>query len=76
MKKKELKNWKKYELVRREGLYNMITEFQHASKDAKLSIKDYSNIVKRYSLIKDYIIKEYNSVDDFLKLNEKDYKEK
>lgn len=74
MTNKDLKNWKKYELVRRSGMYNMMVEYKEASKEAKLSIQNYTNILKRYSIIKDYIIKEYGDVDKFLSLKEKDYK--
>lgn len=74
MTNKDLKNWKKYELVRRSGLYNMMVEYKEASKEAKLSIQNYTNILKRYSIIKDYIVKEYGDVDKFLSLKEKDYK--
>ena len=74
MTNKDLKNWKKYELVRRSGMYNMIVEYKEASKEAKLSIQNYTNILKRYSIIKDYIVKEYGDIDKFLSLKEKDYK--
>ena len=74
MTNKDLKNWKKYELVRRSGIYNMMVEYKEASKEAKLSIQNYTNILKRYSIIKDYIVKEYGDVDKFLSLKEKDYK--
>lgn len=74
MTNKDLKNWKKYELVRRSGMYNMMVEYKEASKEAKLSIQNYTNILKRYSIIKDYIEKEYGDVDKFLSLKEKDYK--
>lgn len=74
MTNKDLKNWKKYELVRRSGMYNMMVEYKEASKEAKLSIQNYTNILKRYSIIKDYIVKEYGDVDKFLSLKEKDYK--
>ena len=74
MTNKDLKNWKKYELVRRSGMYNMMVEYKEASKEAKLSIQNYINILKRYSIIKDYIVKEYGDVDKFLSLKEKDYK--
>lgn len=74
MTNKDLKNWKKYELVRRSGLYNMMVEYKEASKEAKLSIQNYTNILKRYSIIKDYIVKEYGDIDKFLSLKEKDYK--
>lgn len=74
MTNKDLKNWKKYELVRRSGLYNMMVEYKEASKEAKLSIQNYTNILKRYSIIKDYIVKEYGDVDKFLSLKEKDWK--
>lgn len=74
MTNKDLKNWKKYELVRRSGMYNMMVEYKEASKEAKLSIQNYTNILKRYSIIKDYIVKKYGDVDKFLSLKEKDYK--
>lgn len=74
MTNKDLKNWKKYELVRRSGMYNMMVEYKEASKEAKLSIQNYTNILKRYSIIKDYIVKEYGDVDKFLFLKEKDWK--
>jgi hypothetical protein len=74
MTNKDLKNWKKYELVRRSGMYNMMVEYKEASKEAKLSIQNYTNILKRYSIIKDYIVKEYGDIDKFLSLKEKDYK--
>ena len=74
MTNKDLKNWKKYELVRRSGMYNMMVEYKEASKEAKLSIQNYTNILKRYSIIKDYIVKEYGDVDKFLSLKEKDWK--
>lgn len=74
MTNKDLKNWKKYELVRRSGMYNMMVEYKEASKEAKLSIQNYTNILKRYSIIKDYIVKEYGDIDKFLSLKEKDWK--
>ena len=51
-----------------------MVEYKEASKEAKLSIQNYTNILKRYSIIKDYIVKEYGDIDKFLSLKEKDYK--
>lgn len=64
---KYYKDFKKYEKVRRSGLYNMMTEWQDAAKDAKLSDKKYRDIIHKYSFIKSEIEREFGSVDEFLK---------
>lgn len=56
---KEFKNWFKYENVRRGGTYNMIMEAGQASKDAKMTLNDYTQTLKRYSIVKDKIEKEF-----------------
>lgn len=66
-KEQEYNDFRKYEMVRRGGNYNMITQWEYAAKEAGLSRKQYSNIIKRYSTIKNHIEKDYGSVDNFLK---------
>lgn len=61
------KDFKKYEIVRRSGEYNMLTEADRAAKEAGLSQKKYLNIIHKYSFIKEEIEKVYGSVDEFLK---------
>ena len=49
---KEQQNWLKYEKVRCSGKYNMITEGRLAAKEAGLTLNEYSDIIRRYSFIK------------------------
>lgn len=63
---KTLNNWKAYEKVRQGGQYNMIMDFEKASKAAGLSINTYTSTLRQYSAIRDYIIKEYGSVEAFM----------
>ena len=63
---KYYKDFKKYEIVRRSGAYNMMTEWVAASKAAKLSEKKYKTIIQKYSFIKSDIERNYGSVDEFL----------
>ncbi|MBQ9160926.1 MAG: hypothetical protein IJ122_06350 [Methanobrevibacter sp.] len=60
--------WLKYEKVRRSGVYNMITEWQHAAKAAKLSETQYSNVIRRYSVLKTQIEREFtqDEIDDMI----------
>lgn len=64
----EIFNWLKYESVRRSGKYNMIMEGARAAKEARLSLQDYTKIIKRYSIIKDKIEKRYTKqqIEDFI----------
>lgn len=63
---KYYKDFKKYEVVRRSGAYNMITEAPAAAKAAKLTDKKYRDIIHKYSFIKNEIEKEYGSIDTYL----------
>lgn len=58
-KLREEQNWFKYEKVRLSGEYNMIMEAGEAMKDAKLNASDYRDICKRYSIIRERIMKKY-----------------
>ena len=64
---KYYKDFKKYEITRLSGLYNMITQAPDAMKDAHLSESKYRTIIHKYSFIKKQIEEEYGSVDQFLK---------
>ena len=64
---KYYKDFKKYELVRRSGMYNMITEAPAAMKAAKLSDRKYRDIIHKYSFIKHELEEEYGSIDEYLK---------
>ena len=60
-------NWKKYEIVRRSGVYNMITEATFAANAAGLTIEEYKDIINKYVPIAMEIEQEFGSVDSFLK---------
>ena len=60
------KDFKKYEIVRRSGEFNMITEASAAMKKAKLSDKKYRDVLHKYSFIKSEIEEQFGSVDEFL----------
>lgn len=64
---RDFKQWKAYEKVRRSGRYNMVTDFDEASKASKLSINIYTKILRHYSQIEKAIIEKYGSVDEYLK---------
>lgn len=59
-------DFKKYELVRRSGEFNMFTEYSQAAKKAKLSDSKYQKILVRYDYIKNEIERRFGSVDEFL----------
>ena len=50
--KSNIKNWLKYEKVRRGGEYNMIMNAYSASVDAGLSMDEYTNIINHYAELK------------------------
>ena len=64
--KNDLEKWYRYEKVRSLGKYNMIMEYKEAMKESNLTIGQYSDMIKRYSLIKDKILKEYGSIENFM----------
>lgn len=47
-KKPTLMEYVNYEIVRRNGKFNMITEIENASKEAGLSIKQFKNVINNY----------------------------
>lgn len=63
---KDFELWKRYELVRQSGQYNMITQFKEASKEAKMTIEEYTTILKKYSFIKSAIEDKFGSIENFL----------
>ena len=64
--KNDLEKWYRYEKVRSSKKYNMIMEYKEAANEANLTISQYSDMIKRYSLIKDKILKEYDSIENFM----------
>lgn len=64
--KRDFKNWKAYEQVRRSGQFNMITDCVQASKASKLSMETYKKMVLHYGAIEQAIIREYGSVENYL----------
>ena len=64
--KNDLEKWYRYEKVRSSKKYNMIMEYKDAANEANLTISQYSDMIKRYSLIKDKILKEYDSIENFM----------
>lgn len=48
-------NFIKYEKVRLSGKYNMIMDCGKAAKEAGLTMKEYTDIVKRYSIVKELV---------------------
>lgn len=48
-------NWLKYEKVRREGRYNMITDIVSASKEAGLSLEEYKDVIRNYDEYKSLV---------------------
>lgn len=67
LQRQELRNFYKYEQVRRSGKFNMITDFELAAQTADLEIDEYRNVIRRYSQYKQIIIREYGSIDDFMR---------
>lgn len=47
--RKELRNWLRYEKVRRGGLYNMIMGAYSASQDAGLSMDEYVDVMNHFT---------------------------
>ena len=64
--KNDLEKWYRYAKVRSSKKYNMIMNYKDAAAEANLTISQYSDTIKRYSLIKDKILKEYNSIENFM----------
>ena len=64
--KNDLDKWYRYEKVRSSKKYNMIMNYKEAANEANLTISQYSDMIKRYSLIKDKILKEYDSIENFM----------
>ena len=64
--KNDLEKWYRYEKVRSSKKYNMIMEYKEAANEANLTINQYSDMIKKYSLIKDKILKEYDSIENFM----------
>ena len=62
------RNFYRYELVRRNGKYNMIMEARFAMIEAGLSAKDYANTIRHYSEYKSAIEENYGSVDNFMEV--------
>lgn len=56
-----------YELVRRSGKYNMITEAKLASKSAGLDMSTYHKIIREYSHLKRLAEIRYGSMDKFMR---------
>lgn len=67
LQRQELRNFYKYEQVRRSGKFNMITDLELAAQTADLEIDEYRNVIRRYSQYKQIIIREYGSIDDFMR---------
>lgn len=65
---RDFKQWKAYEQTRRSGQYNMVMDFDEASKDCKLSINVYTKIIRHYEHIREAIIEKYGSVDKYMAL--------
>ena len=59
--------WKQYEKVRQSGEFNMITECDKAANKAGLDWKHYRFVLGNYSNLRDQIIKNYGSVEAFMK---------
>lgn len=49
---KYYKDWIAYERVRREGNYNMLLEGKQAAEEAGLTLGKYTEILKKYPLVK------------------------
>lgn len=49
---KYYKDWVAYEKVRREGSYNMLLEGKQAAEEAGLTLGKYTEILKKYPLVK------------------------
>lgn len=62
-----LLNFYHYELVRRSGKYNMITEAKLASRSAGLDMNIYRNIIREYGHLKRLVEIRYGSMDKFMK---------
>lgn len=67
LQRQELRNFYRYEQVRRSGKFNMITDLELAAQTADLEIDEYRNVIRRYSQYKQIIIREYGSIDDFMR---------
>ncbi len=67
LQRQELRNFYKYEQVRQSGKFNMITESELAAQTAELEIDEYRNVVRRYFQYKQFIIKKYGSIDNFMR---------
>lgn len=67
LQRQELRNFYKYEQVRRSGKFNMITDLELAAQTADLEIDEYRNVIRRYSQYKQIVIREYSSIDDFMR---------
>lgn len=65
---RDFKQWKAYEKTRQSGQFNMVTDFDEASKDCKLSINIYTKIIRHYEHIKEAIIDKYGSTEDYMAL--------
>lgn len=61
------KDFKKYEIVRQSGKFNMLTEADKAAIEAGLTQRKYLKIVHKYSFIKEEIEKVYGSIEEFIK---------
>lgn len=65
---RDFKQWKAYEKTRQSRQFNMVTDFDEASKDCKLSINIYTKIYRHYEYIKEAIIEKYGSIEDYMAL--------
>ena len=63
----ELLNFYHYELVRRSGKYNMITEAELAAKSAGLDMITYRKIILEYEHLRRIAEIRYGSMDRFMR---------
>ena len=63
----ELLNFYHYELVRRSGKYNMITEAKLAAKSAGLDMITYRKIILEYEHLRRIAEIRYGSMDRFMR---------
>lgn len=61
-----LTDFYRYELVRRSGKYNMITEAELAAKAANLDLPTYCQVIRNYEPLKRIAESKYGSIDNFM----------
>lgn len=66
MRNDELYNFYLYEVTRRSGKYNMITEAKLAAKSAGLDMVTYRKIIREYSRLQRKAKTRYGSIDKFM----------